>query len=62
MMTFLEAYKLHGPDVERIADELGIAPHEADRLINAKMNERHTNRTTWQRTKAANAEIRKRYA
>ncbi|QND41554.1 hypothetical protein HB770_10990 [Rhizobium leguminosarum bv. viciae] len=33
-MTFLEAYALHGPDVERIAEALGITPPEADRLIN----------------------------
>ena len=39
-MTFDEAFTLHGPDVERIARRLGIAPHEADRRINAEMNKR----------------------
>lgn len=37
-MTFLEAYAIHGPDVEEIAKAMGIAPPAADRLINAKMN------------------------
>ena len=43
-MTFLEAYTLHGPDVERIARDLGITPPEADRLINEEMNRRHEGR------------------
>jgi len=43
-MTFLEAYTLHGPDVERIARDLGITPPEADRLINEEMNRRHQER------------------
>ncbi|QIG70459.1 hypothetical protein EVB88_075 [Rhizobium phage RHph_N28_2] len=43
-MTFLEAYLLHGPDVERIAEELGITPPEADRLINEAMERRHQQR------------------
>ncbi len=37
-MTFLEAHALHGPDVELIAETLGVTPPEADRLINAKMD------------------------
>lgn len=40
-MTFLEAYTLHGPDVERIAISMRIKPHEADRLINEEMERRH---------------------
>lgn len=44
MTTFLEAYEKHGPDVERIAQALGIAPSEADRLINAEMERKHAHR------------------
>ncbi|MGO8422288.1 hypothetical protein ACC807_11180 [Rhizobium ruizarguesonis] len=43
-MTFLEAYALHGPDVERIAEALSITPPEADRLINEAMERRHQQR------------------
>lgn len=39
-ITFLEAYALHGPDVEKIAFSMGIKPHEADRLINREMDRR----------------------
>ncbi|MBB3565848.1 hypothetical protein FHX06_007221 [Rhizobium sp. BK512] len=35
-MTFLEAYALHGPDLELIGETIGVTPPEADRLINAK--------------------------
>lgn len=58
-MIFLDAYKLHGNDTIAIAEALGIPEHEADRLINAKMNERYTNRATWQRVKAQLADIRR---
>lgn len=40
-MTFSEAYAISGPDVEAIAKLLGIAPAEADRLINEEMERRH---------------------
>ena len=40
-MTFLEAYILYGPDVEKIAVAVGIKSHEADRLINNEMDRRH---------------------
>ncbi|MDK4720108.1 hypothetical protein PH552_12210 [Rhizobium sp. CNPSo 3968] len=43
-MTFSEAYAIHGPDVEAVAKLLGIAPAEADRLINEEMNRRHQER------------------
>ena len=43
-MTFSEAYNIHGPDVEAIAKLLGIAPSEADRLINEEMERRHQER------------------
>ncbi len=43
-MTFSEAYAAIGPDVEAIAELLGIAPAEADRLINEEMNRRHEER------------------
>ena len=42
MITFSEAYAAIGPDVEAIAELLGIAPSEADRLINAEMNRANT--------------------
>lgn len=41
-LTFPEAYQIHGPDVEAIAEVMGIEPAFADRLINAKMNFRHS--------------------
>lgn len=59
-MTFSEAYALYGPDTIAIADALGIPEHEADRLINAKMNARAYEKARWVRTKAENAEIRRR--
>ncbi|WP_165505478.1 hypothetical protein [Rhizobium leguminosarum] len=43
-MTFLEAFTKFGPDVERIAEALGITPPEADRLINEAMERRHQQR------------------
>lgn len=44
MTTFLEAYSLLGPDVERIAVLLGITPPEADRLISRELDRRHAER------------------
>lgn len=52
-MTFLEAYTIHGPDVEAIAKLLGIAPAEADRLINEEMNRRHAEVLPWAQENAA---------
>jgi plasmid maintenance system antidote protein VapI len=43
-MTFLEAFTKFGPDVERIAEALGITPPEADRLINEAMERRNQQR------------------
>ena len=43
-MTFLELFEKLGPDVERIARDLGITPPEADRLINDELNRRHEER------------------
>lgn len=43
-MTFLEAFTKYGPDVERIAEALGITPPEADRLINEAMDRRYHER------------------
>ncbi|MBB3453919.1 hypothetical protein FHT86_002175 [Rhizobium sp. BK313] len=40
-MKFEEAFTLYGPDVEKIAEAMGIKPHKADRLINAAMNKRY---------------------
>jgi hypothetical protein len=39
-LTFPEAYRFYGPDVQRIAGALGIEPAFADRLINAAMEEK----------------------
>jgi hypothetical protein len=43
-MTFLEAYAVHGPDVERIAFALDISRPEADRLINRELDRRYAER------------------
>lgn len=51
-MTFLEAYALCGPDVERIARLLGITPPEADRLINDAMERRYQQRIQHGRRRA----------
>lgn len=40
-MTFSEAYSAIGPDVEAIAELLGISAADADRKINAEMNRAH---------------------
>jgi hypothetical protein len=37
-LTFLEAFNLHPYDTIAISKAMGIKEHEADRLINAKMN------------------------
>jgi len=51
-MTFLEAFTKYGPDVERIADALGITPPEADRLINDLMDRRYQKRAQYSRRPA----------
>lgn len=51
-MTFLEAFTKYGPDVERIAETLGITPPEADRLINEAMERRHQQRVQRSRRRA----------
>jgi DNA-binding IclR family transcriptional regulator len=43
-MTFLEAFTKYRPDVEGIAEALGITPQEADRLINDLMDRRYQKR------------------
>ncbi|MBW8282502.1 MAG: hypothetical protein K0M55_02775 [Rhizobium sp.] len=58
-MTFAEAFALHGPDTIAIGKALGIPEHEADRLINRRMDERAQRRAHWKRTKAGLAEIRR---
>lgn len=37
-MNFLTAYAKYGPDTIAISEALDIKEHEADALINAKMN------------------------
>jgi DNA-binding MarR family transcriptional regulator len=51
-MTFLEAYSKYGPDVERIAEVLGIKPADADRLINELLERRHAKRSQYSRRRA----------
>lgn len=51
-MTFLEAYEICGPDVERIALLLCVTPPEADRLINALMERRYQKRVQYRRRPA----------
>lgn len=50
-MIFSEAYSLFGPDVELIAEAMGITPPEADRLISERMNRKY-------RARIENASIR----
>jgi hypothetical protein len=59
-MTFAEAFNLIGPDVEAIAQELGIDPSEADRLINEKLNKRYENRIRNERVRSELRDIRAR--
>ncbi|NTF54397.1 hypothetical protein G6L12_05750 [Agrobacterium rhizogenes] len=57
-MTFSQAYKLFGPDVETIAEETGIPPGMVDHLINKKMNKRYENRIRNERVRSNLREIR----
>lgn len=41
MTTFSILFAAYGPDVERIAAELGIEPSSVDRLINEAMDEKY---------------------
>lgn len=59
-MTFFEAYARFGPDTIAISEALGIPEHEADRLINERMNDRHAHRQKNERLRAELREIRAR--
>jgi hypothetical protein len=59
-MNFSEAYSLYGPDVELIAEAMGITPPEADRLISQRLNEKYLRLQRDQRNRAVLAEIRAR--
>lgn len=71
-MTFSEAFTLHGPDVETIAQAMGIQPHEADKLINEEMDRKFAaksreklleqNRARYRRARDERREIRRRHA
>lgn len=50
MITFLEAYAIHG--VERIASALGIPAPEADRLVIREMDRRYQARVRGERRRA----------
>ncbi|MBX5021202.1 hypothetical protein [Rhizobium lentis] len=52
MITFLEAFTKYGPDVERIAEALGITPPEADRLVSREMERRYQARIRGERRRA----------
>ena len=60
MTAFLDAFALYGPDTIAISEALGIPEHEADRLINERMNERHGRRERNDRIRAELREIRSR--
>ena len=59
-MTFSEAYQLHGPDTIAISGALGIPEHEADRLINERMEQKARRRADNARIRAELREIRAR--
>ncbi|SMF65701.1 hypothetical protein SAMN02982989_3395 [Xaviernesmea oryzae] len=59
-MTFSEAYHLHGPDTIAISEALGIAEHEADRLINERMDRKYRDRVENARIRGELREIRAR--
>jgi hypothetical protein len=59
-MTFSDAFSTHGCDTIAISIALDIPEHEADRLINEKLNKRYENRINDQRRRAALREIRAR--
>lgn len=46
MITFSEAYTSLGPDVEAIAELLDISPEEADRRVNAEMDQRYARQSS----------------
>jgi transcription initiation factor IIE alpha subunit len=48
-MSFEEAFTRHPYDVERIAEETGLAPSEVDRLINELMERKHAKRLVTKR-------------
>ncbi|KKX29204.1 hypothetical protein [Rhizobium sp. LC145] len=57
-MTFSEAYALHGPDTIAISEALGIPEHEADRLVNERMEQKARRRADNARLRAELREIR----
>ncbi|MEQ1407752.1 hypothetical protein ABK249_22795 [Neorhizobium sp. Rsf11] len=59
-MTFSEAYALHGPDTIAISEALGIREHEADRLINERMDRKYADKVENLRRSAEPREIRAR--
>jgi hypothetical protein len=48
-VTFQEAFDKFPFDVERIAELLGMPPHEADREINEAMDRRYAKRMEYSR-------------
>lgn len=52
IISFEEAFTQHPYDVERIAEETGLAPPEVDRLINELVERRHHKRIAYRRRPA----------
>lgn len=61
-MSLSEAFNLYGPDTIAISEALGIPEHEAERLINDRMDERHARRVKNSRLRDELREIRRRCA
>lgn len=61
-MTFFEAFAKFGPDTIAISEALNIPEHEADRLINERMDRRYRRRTYEARVRDQLREIRERHA
>lgn len=59
-MTFSEAYAIHGPDTIAISEALGIPEHEADRLINERIEQKARRRADNTRLRTELREIRAR--
>jgi len=59
-MTFSEAYQRHGPDTIAISEALDIPEHEADRLINERMDRKYADKVENDRLRAELRDTRAR--
>jgi hypothetical protein len=62
VVTFSESYAIYGPDTIAISKALNIPEHEADRLINERMERRYRRRAYEARVRFQLREIRERHA